>query len=81
MKDVTTLDLVDVSWPISIPYGCLVDLTRCIGCRKCEQACAEVNHLPQPDRSFEDLTILEKKAAARRKDLYRGQPLLFREDR
>ena len=45
----------------SAPYGCLVDLTRCIGCRKCEQACNEVNHLPKPERSFEDLTVLDKK--------------------
>jgi formate dehydrogenase beta subunit len=45
----------------SDPYGCLVDLTRCIGCRKCEQACAEVNGLPQPERSFEDLTVLDEK--------------------
>jgi formate dehydrogenase iron-sulfur subunit len=45
----------------SDPYGCLVDLTRCIGCRKCEQACAEVNGLPQPERSFEDLTVLDAK--------------------
>ena len=42
-------------------YGCLVDLTRCIGCRKCEQACNAVNHLPPPDESFDDLTILDKK--------------------
>ena len=46
---------------LSEPYGCLVDLTRCIGCRKCEQACNVVNHLPPPDKSFEDLTILDKK--------------------
>ncbi len=45
----------------SDPYGCLVDLTRCIGCRKCEQACQEVNGLPAPERSFEDLTVLDKK--------------------
>ena len=43
------------------PFGCLVDLTRCIGCRKCEQACNEVNALPKPDRSFDDLTILDMK--------------------
>jgi formate dehydrogenase beta subunit len=43
------------------PLGCLVDLTRCIGCRKCEQACNEVNALPTPDRSFKDLTILDTK--------------------
>ena len=29
--------------------GVLVDTTRCIGCRKCEVACAEVNGLPVPD--------------------------------
>lgn len=43
------------------PYGCLVDLTRCIGCRKCEQACQTANALPQPARSFEDLTVLDQK--------------------
>ncbi len=32
-------------------YGILVDTTRCIGCRRCEQACAEVNGLPVPDIS------------------------------
>jgi formate dehydrogenase iron-sulfur subunit len=42
-------------------YGCLVDLTRCIGCRKCEQACQTVNSLPQPEQSFDDLTILDRK--------------------
>jgi len=43
------------------PYGCLVDLTRCVGCRKCEQACNEVNALPKPDVRFDDLTILDTK--------------------
>ncbi|MDY0377287.1 MAG: 4Fe-4S ferredoxin, partial [Desulfobacterales bacterium] len=33
------------------PYGCLVDITRCIGCRKCEDACNRVNGLPPPERS------------------------------
>jgi Fe-S-cluster-containing dehydrogenase component len=42
------------------PYGCLVDLTRCIGCRKCEQACNRVNALPEPERSFEDPTVLNR---------------------
>jgi Fe-S-cluster-containing dehydrogenase component len=32
-------------------YGILVDTTRCIGCRRCEKACAEVNGLPIPDIS------------------------------
>ena len=43
------------------PLGCLVDLNRCIGCRKCEQACQTVNHLPQPEQPFDDLTVLDKK--------------------
>ncbi|MFZ5584363.1 MAG: hydrogenase 2 operon protein HybA [Thermodesulfobacteriota bacterium] len=41
--------------------GCLVDLTVCIGCRKCERACNEVNQLPAPARPFDDLTVLEAK--------------------
>jgi formate dehydrogenase beta subunit len=45
----------------SDPFGCLVDLTRCIGCRKCEEACNRVNQLPQPQQSFEDLTVLDRK--------------------
>ncbi len=45
----------------SDPYGCLVDVTRCIGCRKCEQACNEVNNLPKPKIGFEDKTVFERK--------------------
>ena len=41
-------------------YGCLVDLTRCIGCRKCEAACNRVSQLPEPQRSFEDPTVLNR---------------------
>lgn len=43
------------------PYGCLVDLSVCVGCRKCEQACNQVNILPTPDLSFDDLLIFERK--------------------
>jgi Fe-S-cluster-containing dehydrogenase component len=42
-------------------YGCLVDLTRCVGCRKCELACNKVNNLPEPRVPFDDLTILDTK--------------------
>ena len=38
--------------------GILVDTTRCVGCRSCEAACAETNHLPVPDIS--DNSVLEK---------------------
>ena len=39
----------------------LHDITRCIGCRSCEAACNEVNELPQPEKSFKDLAVLEQK--------------------
>jgi Fe-S-cluster-containing dehydrogenase component len=36
------------SVPPGEQYAVLVDLTKCIGCRSCEKACAEANHLPTP---------------------------------
>jgi formate dehydrogenase iron-sulfur subunit len=39
----------------------LHDITRCVGCRKCEAACNTVNELPGPDRPFDDLTVLNEK--------------------
>ncbi len=45
--------------PSADSYGCLVDTTLCVGCRKCEQACNERHHLPKPEESFEELTVLE----------------------
>lgn len=41
--------------------GVLFDTTLCIGCRKCEEACNQVNELPKPDRPFDDLGVLEQK--------------------
>lgn len=46
------------SEPPADPFGCLVDVSRCIGCRKCEQACNQVNELPEPDLPFDDVTVL-----------------------
>jgi len=40
-------------------YGCLVDTTLCVGCRKCEQVCNQQHSLPAPEASFEELTVLE----------------------
>lgn len=40
-------------------FGCLVDTTLCVGCRKCEQACNERHSLPKPQESFEELAVLE----------------------
>ncbi len=42
----------------SDPYGCIVDLTACIGCRQCELACNQVNALPPPDTPFDDTRVL-----------------------
>jgi Fe-S-cluster-containing dehydrogenase component len=38
----------------------LHDVTRCVGCRKCEAACNTVNDLPAPQQPFDDLTVLEQ---------------------
>jgi Fe-S-cluster-containing dehydrogenase component len=45
--------------------GVLFDATRCIGCRKCEEACNRVNELPAPEKPFADLGVMER---ARRTD-------------
>jgi len=34
--------------------GVLVDTTKCVGCRACEAACAETNHLPAPASAGDD---------------------------
>ena len=50
------------TWESKAPpdaFGCLVDLTRCIGCRKCEEACATVNDLPAPERPDCQCTVFE----------------------
>ena len=41
--------------------GVLHDTTRCIGCRQCESACAQVNDLPTPEKPFNDLSVLDTK--------------------
>ena len=42
--------------------GVLVDTTVCIGCRRCEWACKEQNHLPNlPVKAYEDKSIFERK--------------------
>jgi len=44
-------------WPDR--YGMLTDFTECVGCRSCEKACNEVNHLPQPEVPFDDKSVFE----------------------
>jgi Fe-S-cluster-containing dehydrogenase component len=39
--------------------GVLHDITRCIGCRKCEAACNTVNELPDPETAFDNLDVLK----------------------
>ena len=42
--------------------GVLVDITQCIGCRKCEWACNQVNDLPLPEgglKGLEDQSVFE----------------------
>ncbi len=41
--------------------GVLHDSTLCIGCRRCEEACAVVNHRPAPEVPYDDLSVLDKK--------------------
>jgi Fe-S-cluster-containing dehydrogenase component len=41
-------------------YAVLHDTTLCIGCRKCEAACNEVNGLPAPERPFDDRSVLDE---------------------
>jgi Fe-S-cluster-containing dehydrogenase component len=41
--------------------GMLIDTTKCIGCRACEEACNEANHLPKPEVSFSTESVFEKK--------------------
>ena len=40
------------------PFGCLVDLTRCTGCRKCEEACSDTNNLQPLDQPFDDSSVI-----------------------
>ena len=48
--------------PHAFPYyedsfGVLHDVTRCIGCRRCEAACQRVNNLPMPEKPFTDFEV------------------------
>ena len=40
--------------------GVLVDVSLCIGCRKCEEACKQSNHLPPCTVPLEDQSIFER---------------------
>ncbi len=40
--------------------GVLHDVSKCIGCRRCEAACNEANGMPAPEKPFDDLSVLEQ---------------------
>jgi Fe-S-cluster-containing dehydrogenase component len=42
-------------------YGVLHDITRCVGCRSCEEGCNTVNELPKPAKPYSDTSVLNKK--------------------
>ena len=42
-------------------FGVLFDATRCIGCRRCEAGCNQVNQLPATVKPFDDLRVLDVK--------------------
>jgi len=46
--------------PDTESFGCLTDISRCIGCRKCEKACSEINKLPPPMQPYDDLTVFDQ---------------------
>ena len=49
--------------PASDPLGVLVDCTRCVGCRRCEKACNQINQ-DLPRRSpgaFEEQSVFERR--------------------
>ncbi|WP_291321959.1 sulfate respiration complex iron-sulfur protein HmcB [Desulfonatronospira sp.] len=41
-------------------YAVLFDVTRCIGCRQCEDACNYEQHLPEPDVDFFDTGVFQQ---------------------
>ena len=43
-----------------VRWGMLVDTTKCIGCRACEEACNEANKLPKPTVSFSNEGVFEE---------------------
>lgn len=42
-------------------YGVLHDISRCVGCRACEEACQVVNELPESEADFHNMTVLDNK--------------------
>lgn len=47
--------------PEAARFAVLQDLTRCVGCRRCEAACNKVNELPAPEVPFEAQSVFAQK--------------------
>jgi formate dehydrogenase iron-sulfur subunit len=48
--------------PTGIEFsGMLFDITKCIGCRSCEEACNQANGLPEPSVPFYDESVFDTK--------------------
>jgi formate dehydrogenase iron-sulfur subunit len=63
-------------------FGVLHDIARCIGCRKCEQACNTVNQLGDTEKPFDDLSVLEHKRRTGESvytvvNKFKGEPDIF----
>ena len=41
-------------------YGMLIDTTKCVGCRSCEEACNAQNKLPPQAKSFTDESVFDE---------------------
>jgi len=42
-------------------FAMMTDLRRCVGCRRCEEACNKANGLPEPEVPFTDKSVFEEK--------------------
>ncbi|MCP4751919.1 MAG: 4Fe-4S dicluster domain-containing protein [Proteobacteria bacterium] len=48
--------------PLPEGYGVLIDTTECIGCRKCEWMCGDINRLStKPLSTFDDKSVFERR--------------------
>lgn len=45
-------------WPKS--FGMLTDLSLCVGCRSCEEACNKANGMPAPEEPFDDASVFKE---------------------
>ena len=56
---VDSVDREMKGWPES--YGVLHDITKCVGCRKCEEGCNKANDLIKPETPFDSGSVFDTK--------------------